>query len=107
MYILGMVLKYEGIFMLIPFITGLIYKENAGFSFAIVGLTSYVSGYLLTRKKPQNQLYFAREGFACVALSWIVMSIVGAMPFVLNKDIPNFIDALFETTSGFRCSRHR
>ena len=101
MYILGMVLKYEGIFMLIPFITGLIYKENAGFSFAVVGLTSYVSGYLLTRKKPQNQLYFAREGFACVALSWIVMSIVGAMPFVLNKDIPNFIDALFETTSGF------
>lgn len=100
-YILGMVLKYEGMFMLLPCITALIYQENAGFAFFIVGLLSWTAGSFLTRKKPENQLYFAREGFTCVALSWIIMSMVGAVPFVINGDIPNFIDAFFEATSGF------
>lgn len=100
-YILGMVLKYEGMFMLLPCITALFYQENAGFAFFIVGLLSWTAGSFLTRKKPENQLYFAREGFTCVALSWIIMSMVGAVPFVINGDIPNFIDAFFEATSGF------
>ena len=61
----------------------------------------YHSGMFASRKKPKNSLYFAKEGFVIVALSWIVMSIFGALPFVISGEIPNFTDALFETISGF------
>ena len=58
-------------------------------------------GFFMSRKKPKNTLFFAKEGFIMVALSWIAMSIFGALPFVISNDIPNFVDALFETISGF------
>lgn len=100
-YILGLVLKFESLFLLLPCVVALIYQEEAGWSFLIVAAVCFVLGMLGTRRKPKNQVYFAREGFVIVSLSWIVMSIFGAIPFVLNGDIPNFTDALFETISGF------
>ena len=100
-YILGQVLKFEGAFLLLPCVVALIYRERAGMSFLVVSLACFGLGLLITYKKPVDQVYFAREGFVIVALSWIVMSIFGAIPFVLNGDIPNFTDALFETISGF------
>lgn len=100
-YILGFVLKFEAVFLLLPCITALVYRERAGFAFLITAAIAGFLGYLLTRKKPANQLYFAREGFVCVALSWVMMSIIGALPFVFCGDIPNYVDALFETISGF------
>ncbi len=100
-YILGCVLKFEALFMTLPCVVALIYREQSGFAYLAVGLVCFVISIVTTRKKPKNQLYFAREGFVIVALSWIVMSIFGALPFVLSGEIPNFTNALFETISGF------
>lgn len=88
--------------MMLPCIVALIYKEQqAGFSFLIVGVASLLIGFIITRKKRKNQQFFAKEGFLIVALCWLILSIIGAVPFVLSGDIPDFTDALFETISGF------
>ncbi|MDD3795534.1 MAG: potassium transporter TrkG, partial [Lachnospiraceae bacterium] len=100
-YILGWVLTLESMFMVLPCIVAVIYRESAGFAFLIVAAVCFAAGMLIVRKRPRNQVYFAREGFVTVALCWIVMSIFGALPFVINGDIPSFTDALFETISGF------
>ncbi len=100
-YILGKVISLEGFFLIPPFIVGMIYKEEEAFSFLLVAFICIILGFLMQRKKPANNLYFAKEGMAIVALSWIFMSILGALPFIINKDIPDFTDALFETVSGF------
>lgn len=100
-YILGQVLKFEGIFMLLPFLTGLIYGEKAAYPYLLVGIICFLLGTLLTLKKVKHPQIFNRDGFVSVALSWIVLSILGAVPFVLTKEIPSYVDALFETISGF------
>ena len=100
-YILGQVLKFEGIFMLLPFLTGMIYHENEAYSYLIIGIICFVLGFLITLKKVKHPQIFNREGFVAVALSWIVLSIFGAIPFVITGEIPSYVDALFETISGF------
>ena len=100
-YILGWVLVFESMFMILPCTVAGIYREKQGIAFLVIAVICLILGMLRIRKKPKNQVYFAREGFVIVALSWIVMSIFGALPFVLNGDIPDFTDALFETISGF------
>ena len=100
-YILGQVLKFEGIFMLLPFLTGMIYHENEAYSYLIIGIICFVLGCLITLKKAKHPQIFNREGFVAVALSWIVLSIFGAIPFVITGEIPSYVDALFETISGF------
>ncbi len=100
-YILGYVLTIEAAFMLLPCVTAIIYGEKQGIAFLIVMLITLAVGTLFRRKKPKKTGYYAREGFLIVALSWIAMSAFGCLPFVINGDIPNFIDALFETVSGF------
>ncbi len=100
-YILGWVLKLESMFMILPCIVALIYKERSGYAFFIMMVLCFIIGMLVSRRKPKNQLFFAKEGFVIVALSWIVMSIFGALPFVISGEIPSFTDALFETISGF------
>ena len=100
-YIFGWVLTIESIFMFIPCIVAAIYREKEGFAFLIVALLCLAIGLLRIRKKTKSQVFYAKEGFVTVALSWIIMSIFGALPFVINRDIPSFTDALFETISGF------
>ncbi len=100
-YIIGYVLVSEGAFMALPCIVALIYRESDGWSFVLTGLLCLFLGFLLLRKKPQNRFYYVREGFVTVALSWIVLSIMGSLPFIITGAIPNPIDALFETVSGF------
>ena len=99
-YILGWVLTLEAAFMTLPCITALIYREKTGIWFLVVGFVSALVGHLLIRRKPKNPQFFTKEGFAMVGLSWIAMSMVGALPFTLSKEIPNYIDAVFETASG-------
>lgn len=96
-----MVLLIEGAFLILPCITALIYGETSGFAFLAVMLASIAAGLLIKWKKPKNTNLYAKDGFVTVSLSWIVMSMVGAVPFVLNGDIPNYLDALFEMVSGF------
>lgn len=100
-YLLGWIIKVEGIFMILPFFVSLYYKETSGFIFLICSLFAIGSGFLMTRKKPARSSFYAREGFVTTALGWIVMSFVGCLPFYLSGQIPNFIDAMFEIISGF------
>ena len=101
LYILGYVLKFESAFLLVPSFVGLLYKETTVISYLFTALLCFILGQLLSRKKPVSKTLFVREGFVTVAASWVVLSIFGAIPFVLSGDIPSYVDALFETISGF------
>lgn len=99
---LGRVSLAEAIFMLIPIAVSLIYAETAWFGFAVTAAIALGIGLLLCLCcRSKNNSIYAKEGFAIVALVWVLMSALGALPFVLNKEIPNYVDALFETVSGF------
>lgn len=100
-YILGWILSIEGAMMVLPLITAVIYGESAGWAFVITMVLCLAIGVPLVRKSPKNRVFYVREGFVSVALSWIVLSIFGALPFVISGSIPNVVDALFETVSGF------
>lgn len=100
-YILGWILVFESIFMILPSAAALIYGEPALFSFLITAGICLVCGIPLIVKKPANKRLYSREGCVIVSLSWIVLSIFGSLPFLLSGEIPSFIDAVFETVSGF------
>lgn len=101
-YIMGWILKFESAFLLLPCIVGLLYKEySASLSYLATALLCLAAGLLISRNRPARFELYTREGFITVALGWIVMSIFGALPFVFTGDIPNYVDALFETISGF------
>lgn len=100
-YILGYILKFESGFLLLPALTALWYREDDVFAYLSVAALCFVLGLFLTRRRPDSSNLYTHEGFVTVALSWIVMSIFGALPFVLSGGIPSYIDALFETISGF------
>lgn len=101
LYTLGCVLNIEAICMLFSLICALIYEEKMVWTFAICILLCFLSGSLLLLKKPKNKTIYSREGYIIVALAWITISIFGALPFVFSGYIPSFIDAFFETVSGF------
>lgn len=100
-YIVGWVCNFQAIFMILPCITALIYHENDLFAFLISMVICLVVGIPLTFKKPRNKVFYTKDGCVAVALSWFALCIFGAIPFVLSSSIPNPIDALFETVSGF------
>ncbi len=100
-YILGSVLKVEAFFLLFPCLVALVYGEAAGRWFVLTAVLSAAAGFLLAGKKPQNTVFYLKEGCVSTALSWIVMSVVGCLPFYWSEAIPSFTDALFETISGF------
>ncbi len=100
-YILGNVLCFEGIFLLLPALTAAFYGEREGFAYLAVAAVTIIAGVCGRLKKPGSNVFYAREGFAAVSLSWLVLSLVGAIPFRLTGEFPDYVDALFETISGF------
>ncbi len=101
-YILGWIMKFEAVFLLLPSLTGFLYGETrAAFSYLGIAGLCMLAGILCSLKKPSHFQLYAKEGIISVALGWVVLSIWGAFPFVLSGDIPNYVDALFETISGF------
>ena len=100
-YIVGWVFKLQAIFMILPVLTAVVYGEKDIFAFFAAIVVCLVIGLPLTRKKPTNKVFYIKDGCVAVALSWIVLSITGAIPFVLSGAIPHPIDAIFETVSGF------
>ena len=97
---LGWILLFEALFFLVPEITAIVYGEWDELLSFLVAMTLCVSiGIMLLIKKPTNEFIYAKEGFVIVALSWIAMSIFGALPFWFNG--VDFVDALFEIVSGF------
>ena len=98
--ILGKVLLAEAALLLLPLAAAVWYREPLSpFLWTIFILL--LAGGGLSAAKPRTADIFAREGFVCVGLSWVLMSVFGALPFVFSGDIPNYLDALFETVSGF------
>ena len=98
--VLGLILLCLAGLMLLPLIAGLCYGENILNFVITIGITA-LCGLVLSCVKPRTNGIFAREGFVTVGLGWILMSLFGALPFVLSGSIPNYIDAVFETVSGF------
>lgn len=101
--ILGKIMILEGMLMLAPLAVSFIYRESwmhkIAFSIPIVVLLFV--GFMLQQIKPSRHYLYQKEGFALTAIVWIVMALFGALPFVINRDIPNYINAFFEITSGF------
>ncbi|MDD5823356.1 MAG: TrkH family potassium uptake protein [Firmicutes bacterium] len=99
--ITGKVIQFEGILLLLPLLVALIYGEDCQ-PFVLCSLTATVLGaiiqYMFKDKRPEILL---REGFVIVAMAWISISAIGALPFVFSEEIPNYVDAFFETVSGF------
>ena len=100
--LLGYVLMIEGALLLLPAAASGFYGEWSVLGvFLVTAAVSAAVGYALRGIKPRSKVFYMREGFAATSLSWIVISIVGAVPFVVTGCIPNPVDALFETVSGF------
>ena len=101
--ILGKIMILEGVLMLLPLIVAFIYRESIinVFAFVVPMGALAVIGALLQFLKPRREELYQKEAFALVAAVWVVMAIFGAAPFVINGDIPNYIDAFFEIMSGF------
>ena len=100
--LLSYILYCEAALLLLPAMASLIYGEWMVLGvFLLTAALSAVAGALLHRIKPKSQIFYMREGFATTALCWLLISVVGAVPFVLTGSIPNPVDAMFETVSGF------
>ncbi len=100
-YLLGWLLEFEGFFLVLPCLVGVAYREEDAIFYAISSLICLIFGLIITRFKPKSRALYAREGFVIVALSWLLLSAFGALPFVMSGAIPSYVDALFETASGF------
>ncbi len=99
---MGQILRIVGVCMLLPIFVGIYYGEHHVIaSFGIPSAITIIISLLFTLKKPKNTAVFSMEGFVSVAASWIAMSAIGAMPFVISGEINGYINALFETVSGF------
>ena len=101
--ILGKIMILEGALMLAPLTVSLVYKESFThiLAFLIPVLLLVGLGLLLQLPKPARNSLYQKEGFALTALVWLVMALFGAIPFVINGEIPNYIHACFEIMSGF------
>ncbi len=101
-HVLAWVLRIEALCMLLPLICAAVYRElNEVCIFSACIIATFGMGLLLSVGTPKNKSIYAREGFVTVAASWILLSLVGAFPFRISGYIPNYIDAIFETVSGF------
>ena len=100
-HVLSWILSIEGVLMLPSCLVALIYKEKAGLCLLITLVICLLLGLVRLLIKPKKKAIYAREGFVIVALSWLLLSIFGALPFRISGYIPHMVDAVFETASGF------
>lgn len=100
-YILGTVLCFEGVFLLAPAAVAGIYAERTGFYYAVAAFVCFFIGLALRLKNVKSKVFYSREGFLAVTFSWIILSMAGALPMYLTGEYPSYIDALFDTISGF------
>ncbi len=97
----GYILLFTAIAMLLPLAVALYYKESSGIAFLPAIAISLAIAIPLILLKTKNKEIFAREGLVTVAIAWIVISVIGGLPFFFSKEIPSFVDCIFETASGF------
>lgn len=99
--ILGNVVKYMVALLFVPLLIALYYGEGDAKSFLLTILIGAPIGFILSNIKAEKKAIYAKEGFLIVGFAWIIISAIGALPFVISGAIPSFIDAFFETVSGF------
>jgi trk system potassium uptake protein TrkH len=99
--VLGKMMKIEAALLALPLMVAFIYRESAAVSIAVTMALVLIAGILLSLKKPKTENIYAREGLIIVALSWVLVSLFGCLPFIFSGAIPHFVDAFFETVSGF------
>lgn len=100
-FIIGKMLGVESALLLIPALVAFIYKEKSGVTFLIVSAVLCLIFLLFGRKAPENKRIYGKEGLVIVGSAWILWSLFGAMPFFISGTIPDYLDAFFETVSGF------
>ncbi len=100
-YILAKMLGVEGVLLLIPAAVAGYFGEKSGFTFVIVSVLLFAVFFIWGRKVPENKTIYGKEGLIIVGSAWILWSLFGAIPFVISGSIPNYLDAFFETVSGF------
>ncbi|MBR5290849.1 MAG: TrkH family potassium uptake protein [Erysipelotrichaceae bacterium] len=100
-YLLGCVLCFEAAFLILPWIVSLVYGESEGWVYLACVVIYGLIGGSIALNKPKNTVFYAKDGFVATALSWILLSVAGAIPLCWCGDIPSYVDALFETISGF------
>ena len=100
-HIIGWLLLFECVFLAVPALTAVVYRERVVVYYLGAMALCGLLGWLCIRRKPPVTALYAREGFVIVAMSWILLSLMGALPLWLSREIPSFVDALFETVSGF------
>ena len=98
--VMSRILLTEAALLLLPLLVAILYGESI-LPFLIPAVLLLVIGLILRSVRPGQTSLFARDGLAVVALAWIAMSAFGALPFCISGDIPHFVDAFFETVSGF------
>ena len=102
LYVIGQILLIEAACLMLPFATALKYSESVWWVYLAVSLcAAFLGAGLMLTCKVRNSVIFAKEGFVITALSWIILSLVGALPFWIAGEIPSYVDAIFETVSGF------
>lgn len=100
--ILGKIIWIEALLLLLPVAVCLIFKNSSIWAFLItIGIAVLAAIPLTFFCKTDNKVIYSKEGFVIVSLAWIAMSVIGCLPFVISGEIPSFIDAFFETVSGF------
>lgn len=100
-YILGKMMGVEGALLLIPAAVSFVYGEKGGLSFLAVSAVLGIIYLLLGRKRPKDRIIYGKEGLVIVGAAWILWSLFGALPFFISGSIPNYLNAFFETVSGF------
>ena len=101
-YMLGQIVKLEAALLVLPLVVSLLYRESCALHFAIVAAGALVVGFAMTLlSRPGTQVMYAKEGFVIVAVAWLLLSAIGALPFYFSGEIPSYVDAFFETVSGF------
>ena len=102
LYTMGRVVLLEAAFLVLPMAVSLLYGERCAVSFGLTILVALAVGFLLTFLcRGSHGTSSIKDGFMIVALTWIMLSAIGALPFVFSREIPSYVDAFFETVSGF------
>lgn len=102
-YVIGRLLFFNGIFLLLPAGVSVIYREDIRYllSYLLTALASFAIGLFLSKDRPKRRNIYAKEGFVVVTLTWLLMSLIGSVPYIFSGDFPSIFDAIFESASGF------
>ena len=100
---IGRLLQITALLLLVPAVVAVVYGETKQLlAFAVTALGSLLLGFLISLvTRTKNRVIYAKDGFVITACAWIMMAVVGALPFVITREIPSYVDAIFETVSGF------